>query len=154
LLAILPIASSGQAPGNQAADPVTTVKGFYAFHFKHKFDYSAPGLRLRRRWLDDSLYRLLLAELKKPVKNDEPPDLEGDPFTNSQEYPTSFRVGSSKADGNKTTVEVFFVWKEKGKLVDERRIEVELLKSPGGWKIANIVSGDGDDLLKFLKRTS
>ena len=156
LLALMPISSFGQKPQTKSSDAQATVKAFYAFHIKNKCDYSVGGLKLRHRWLDENLYRLLLAELKKPVKPDEVPDLDGDPFTNSQDTPKSFHVGETKQGDKNASVEVLFYWKEKDKVVDQRKIEVKLTKSANAWKIANIISGstDDDDLVRFLNRSN
>src|SRR4051812_16103393 len=115
LVLSLPIFCSGQGL-NKDADAVAAVKAFYAFHFSHKFDYTERGLRQRRRWLDESLYKLLIAEVKgqhDSARQDEVADLDGDPFTNSQDYPDSFRVGKAQQDARKATVEVTFLWIEK-----------------------------------------
>src|SRR5215216_6070498 len=129
----------------------STVKAFYAFHFKHNFDYTERGLKQRQRWLDESLYKLLIAESKRSqetTKQDEAPDLNGDPFTNSQEYPNSFRIGKVEQDGKNATVEVIFVWKEKNKGIDQKRVRVQLARSAESWKIANIIAEGDDDLVK------
>jgi hypothetical protein len=158
LLVFLPVISFSQLPDKASAAAAATVKAFYTFHFKNRFDYSRQGLRQRQRWLDATLYQLLLAELKKSdasTKKNEVPDLDGDPFTNSQEYPNSFHIGDTKQEYAKAIVEVVFVWQDKGKVIQERSIEVELSKSKNGWKISNIIDkADSDgDLLHFLKRS-
>lgn len=156
LTGFLPFAGSGTEAKVKSADAVATVKAFYTYHFAHKFDYTLRGLPQRRKWLDATLYKLLVAELKKPTKKDEAPDLNGDPFTNSQEYPTTFRIGNTKESGTTASVEIIFIWKEKGKVIDESGVEVILAKAQNLWKISNIISSkepDGD-LLKFLQRTS
>jgi hypothetical protein len=154
LLVILSATSLSQTPANKGMDAAATVKAFYAFHFAHKFDYSRRGLLQRRKWLDEPLYKALVAEINRPTKLDEVPDLDGDPFTNSQEYPNSFRIGNTKQEASKATVNVIFVWSEKGKVLEEKGLAVELVKSNNLWKIANLIShADPDgDLLRFLQR--
>jgi len=155
LIILLPIASSGKAYDKKGLNAAATVKAFYAFHFKHNFDYTERGLEHRRRWLDENLYKLLTAELKRSEQStaqNEAPEMNGDPFTNAQEYPNAFRIGKSEQDSRKATVEVIFVWKEKNRVIDERRIRVEALRYGATWKIANIIAGEDDDLVKFLKR--
>jgi hypothetical protein len=99
---------------------------------------------------------LLVAADKKAraTKKDEVPELDGDPFTNSQEYPNTFKIGDTKQEYEKATVEVVFVWKDKGQVVDERNVQVELSKVKNLWKISNIIdkSNPDGDLLQFLKR--
>jgi hypothetical protein len=155
LCLLLPVAGVSQLSNKSSADAAATVKAFYHFHFKNRFDYSAQGLKRRQRWLDARLYQLLLAEDKKSKsKKDEAPDLNGDPFTNSQEYPNTFRIGDTREEYGKALVEVVFVWQEKGKLIDERSIEVELSKAKNLWKISNIIDKSSPDgnLLHFLQR--
>src|SRR5258706_2722324 len=84
-LIMLSANSLSQTPANKSADASATVKAFYAFHFAHKFDYSRRGLLLRRKWLDETLYKALLAEINKPTTADELPHLHGHPFTNSSQ---------------------------------------------------------------------
>ena len=157
LTANLPLTSFGQKTANKEANAATTVKAFYAFHFQHKFDYSVPGLRLRHKWLDESLYELLLADRKKAAAaQDEVVGLDGDPFTNSQESPDIYRVGESKQDDKSASVTVEFFWQDKGKVVDQRKVDVKLAKVANAWKITNIISGDSedDDLVKLLKHSN
>ena len=156
VLLLLPIVGWSRPP-EKNLNAASTVKAFYTFHFKNKFDYSAQGLRLRHKWLDEALYRLLLLELKKSEassRKNEVPELNGDPFTNSQEYPTTFRIGTATETSTSAKVAVFFIWKEQDKVIDEKRIEVELAKSRLSWKISNIIAkvDPYDDLLQFLKR--
>lgn len=158
-LILLPVVSFGKEPINKRSDAAATVRAFYAFHFKHNYDYLEPALKQRRRWLDENLYKLLLAELKKSeesTKRNEVPDLNGDPFTNSQEYPNSFQIGKSKQTADRAIVEVFFIWKEKRKVIDKKRVEVELVNRNNAWKISNIISKaeEHGDLLQFLNRSN
>lgn len=155
MLMILPFCGTANKTFAKPQDATAAVKAFYGYHFAHKFDYSKRGLLQRRKWLDDTLYKLLVAEVSKPTKPDEAPDMNGDPFTNSQEYPNEFRIGNAREEASKATIQVVFIWKEKGKVIEERPVDVELLKSKTGWKIANIISGTtaDDNLLQFLKRS-
>jgi hypothetical protein len=155
LMVLPPIASLSDASNKKGLDAAATVKAFYAFHFKHNFDYTERGLEQRRRWLDENLYKLLTAELKRSKQSasqNEAPELNGDPFTNSQEYPSAFRIAKSEQGLRKATVEVVFVWKEKDRVIDEKRIRVDVLRHGASWKIANINAGEEGDLVKFLNR--
>ena len=156
LIANLPLTSFGQKNAGKAAGASATVKAFYDFHFRHNFDFSVPGLKLRHKWLDESLYTLLLEDRRKAAAaKDEVVGLDGDPFTNSQEPPNSFQVGESKQDDKSASVTVEFFWKDKGKILDQRKVDVKLAKVANVWKITNIISGDSadDDLVKLLKHS-
>ena len=107
----------------------------------------STGLKLRRKWLDESLYKLLLADRKKAAAaKDEVVGLDGDPFTNSQEPPNSFQVGESKQDDKSASVIVELFWKDKGKIVDQRKIEVKLTK------VANALEDRKHHLRRFGRR--
>ena len=78
------------------------------------------------------------------------PYMDGDPFTNSQEYPTSFRVGQSAVEGEIAKVDLAFVWKG---VSEQRDMEIRLVRVKGRWLIDNIVNKkDNDDLVKDLSR--
>ena len=147
LTAALPLTSFGQKEAGQTDDPLTTVKAFYTFHFRHNFDFSVPGLKLRHKWLDESLYKLLMATMNKP-DNGDATTLDVDPVPRSQ-------VGEAKMGGNGGSVTVRLFWKDKGKVVDQRKVEVQLTHVANAWKITNIISGDTEDdnLVKLLKHS-
>ena len=78
----------------------------------------------------------------------------GDPFTDSQEHPTSFRIGRSVVVGDKANVSVLLRWSARSSWGrDERNLEIQLVRVRGMWLINNIVNkDDGDDLVVHLKR--
>ena len=84
--------------------PREAVRAFYTFHLAHNKDLTVRNVRLRKRWLTPDLYKLLLDELReaeaRKTHPDEAPYFEGDPLTDSQEYPDSFRVGNAEVNGN------------------------------------------------------
>jgi len=107
------------------------------------------------------LYKLLLNEFvrEKEYSRTHPnesfvPYMEGDPFTQSQEYPTSFRIGKALVTGNKADVKIIFLWDEKSSRGrDERNVQIDLVKQNGKWLIDNIIDMDNhSNLLKDLKR--
>jgi hypothetical protein len=156
LIAGLPVTSFGQQHAAEASEAAATVKAFYAFHFQHDFDFSERGLKLRRKWLAESLYQLLLADRKKSAAaKGEVVGLDGDPFTNSQDPPNSFKVGESKQDDKSASVIVELFWKDKNKVIEQRKIAVKLTKVANAWKIENLISGDSedDDLVRLLKQS-
>jgi hypothetical protein len=129
-----------------------TVRSFYQFHFHHSMGFSEAGLKAREKWLDTGLYDMLLKELKKPQSPNEAPDMEGDPFTNSQEYPNSFQVTKSTETGDAATVNVVFQWPKGGNPPRPATIQLRKDAKSGAWKISNVVS-DGDDLVADLKKS-
>lgn len=150
------ISASAQTPDRSSA--AGAVRSFYSFHLAHNKDFTAANVRQRRPWLTAEFYALFLKEFARQAEYskahpDEAPDFEGDPFTDSQEYPDSFRVGTVVATGNRAKATVTLDWSAKTSLgVDSRNISVEMIKVGAGWLINDIVTSDGSSLRDELKR--
>jgi hypothetical protein len=150
--------ASAQTPDRSSA--ASGVRSFYTFHLAHKKDFTAANIRLRRPWLTSELYALFLGELERQAEYskthpDEAPDFEGDPFTDSQEYPDSFRVGTVITNGNRAKATVTFDWSATtARGVDSRSLSVEMIKIGAVWLINDIVTSDGSSLRDALKKKS
>ena len=148
--------------GARAANPqdaaVRAVRSFYTFHLARNKDFTASNVRLRRRFLTADLYKLLLDELKREAARskaqpDEAPYFEGDPLTDSQEYPDSFRIGKAEVSGDRVKVTVTMLWSDKtSRGRDQRDIVVEVAKTGASWLINDIISSQGSSLQAELKR--
>jgi hypothetical protein len=150
----LPLSSSGQrrAPASAAA----TVAAFYKLHLSNNTSFTRENIMRKRRWLAPELYKLMLNEFRREdawVKEnpDQVPYFTGDPFTNSQEHPSSYRTGQAEVTGNNAKVDVTLSWTEGGNTVDTRKITVMLRKHGSKWLISNIVSGEGTNAVTDLK---
>ena len=147
--ASLPAIAAEPKPADASA--AKTVEAFYAYHFRHDMGFSEKALKERQKWIDAGLYHLLLQEIKKPQSPDEVPDMDGDPFTCSQEYPNAVRVTKAAENGDTADVAVVFEWPKGAN--PPRPATITLKKdATGAWKIANIVLSDGYDLTKDLKQ--
>jgi hypothetical protein len=141
-----------------ASSPRQAVESFYRFHFSHGMDFTGRNLRQRRRWLTAELYGLLRDEFRKEAERakahpDEAPFIEGDPFTDTQEYPKSFRVGNPVASGASSVVNVVLV--SAGRTPserEERTASVTLRRVGARWLISNIRGEGGEDLLTLLRK--
>ena len=160
---VLILLLGAQAPAaSQRANPqdaaLRAVRSFYAFHLARNKDFTVRNVRLRKRWLTLELYNALLNELKREAQEtkahpDEAPYFEGDPLTDSQEYPDSFRVVKAEADGDQAKVTVTLLWSARtSRGRDKRDIVVEVAKKASGWLINDIVNNDGSRLSAQLKR--
>ncbi len=164
LISIAVILSLGaQAPAKaQTAtrqDPATkAVRSFYTFHLAHNKDFTVRNVQLRKRFLTAEFYGLLLKELKRQAADskahpDEAPYFEGDPLTDSQEYPDSFRAGQSEVNGDLAKVTVTLLWSARtSRGRDKRDIVVEVAKTGAAWLINDIVNNQGSRLRDELKR--
>ena len=149
VLSVFAFDAESSAAGSSAAQ---VVEAFYGFHLHHDMGFSEAGLKAREKWIDAGLYDLLSKELKKPRSPDEAPDINGDPFTCSQEYPNAVKVTKATESGDRAKVDVVFQWPKGGN--PPRPATLTLLKDAksGDWKIADIVLADGYDLAKDLKQ--
>lgn len=163
LIAIVMISSLGaQSPAftqDATATPaLNNVRSFYAFHLAHNKDFTVRNVQQRKRWLTAELYGLLVNELKRQAAYskahpDEVPDFDGDPFTDSQEYPDSFRMGKVNVNGDMGKVTVTLLWSARtSRGRDKRDIVVEVTKSGQGWLINDIVNNEGSRLRDELKK--
>ena len=164
LIGIAVILSVGaQAPAKaQTAGPqdaaLRAVRSFYAFHLAHNKGFTVRNVQLRKRFLTAEFYGLLLQELKRQAAEikahpDEVPDFDGDPFTDSQEYPDSYRAGKAETNGDLAKVTVTLLWSARtSRGRDKRDIVVEVTKSGAGWLINDIVNNEGSRLRDELKR--
>ena len=139
-LAVLALPALGAAR-QSAAPPAAVVRAFYRFHFAHDMAFTRAALRRRERWLAPDLLALCRAYFAAPSPADEVPEIDGDPFTDSQEYPSSFRVGEAAVAGDTALVPVTFLWK-----AGDRRTVTVVLVPRGGWKVADLRYERGDTL--------
>jgi hypothetical protein len=70
----------------------------------------------------------------------------GDPFTDSQEYPKNFRIGKAKVTKSTASIKVIFPSDVAAKWVI-----VELKLEGTAWKVCNIHYQDGGNLVDDLK---
>ncbi len=145
LLALWPAAVSAQRAGGSPAD---VAHAFYRYHFVHDMAFTRAAVRHRARWLSPDLLVLCRAYFARPSPVDEPPEIEGDPFTDSQEYPSAFRVGAATVAGDTALVPVTFSWP-----AGDRREVTVVLVGAGAWKIADVRYASGSSLSRELAAT-
>ena len=137
-------ALAAPSPGDLAAAKAA-VQQFYDFHLAHDMGFTTANLKARERFLDPELHALLAKKLAEPVPDDEVPDIDGDPFTDAQDTPTSFTVGDAAARGELVDVRVTFRWSE----TESRELTVALAKGSSGWGISDVLYGEGGGLRKL-----
>jgi hypothetical protein len=130
-------------------DVARVVKAFYSYHFTHDMGFTKQSIVQKRRWLDKEFYELMLAEEKKNNNPDEAPFINGDPFTDSQEYPDTFEVVKSTKSGSQATVKVLFIWKQS-----VRSAQIVLSKQKNRWLIYNIIHDSDFDFRDYLTKNN
>jgi hypothetical protein len=135
LVAVTADAASGSKPSGQQQqkEASAVVEEFFKYHFGHDMAFNCRNIEDRKQWLSQRLVKALLAECGKPVNPDEAPDIEGDPFTDSEEYPNNFKVEGAEIRGSGYEVTVKLVWPS-----EERRVRIVLIRSGKTWKIDDV----------------
>ena len=131
------------------AGPAALVRAFYTFHFAHDMAFSRAAVRARSRWLAPDLLEQIRAYFARPSDPNEVPAIDGDPFTDSQEYPRTFQVGPERTSGDTARVAVAMLWPEG----DRRAVSVVLTRVGGAWRIANVRYKAGESSLRELLAT-
>ena len=132
----------------QSGGAEATARAFYRMHF-------AGGLSLlkgKRKWLTPELYGLISAEMRHNTSPDEVGYFDGDPWTDSQDTPNSFRIGKADVSTDAATVEIVFRWFQGKKAFEERKCRLKLEKRGNRWLISDIISQEGESLLGELRK--
>jgi len=138
-----------RSPGSVA--PATTPSGvvqrFLEQHFDGPMAFDTLSLAGKRRYLSDSLAGAILRYARRPQSPNEVPDINGDPFTDSQEYPTRFSVAAARVAGARATVLVRFsdAYRSNQVTYHMRRT------GAGGWRIDDVVDARGESLQALLR---
>lgn len=91
-----------------AASPGGVVQRFLEGHFAGNMGFDSTTFLAKRQYLSAGLISAARKYFAKPVPKGDAPDIDGDPFTDSQEYPTRFSVGAAAVTGNTAKIPVKF----------------------------------------------
>ncbi|MEP6835091.1 MAG: hypothetical protein ABJB74_17015 [Gemmatimonas sp.] len=116
-----------------AASPAGFVQRFLEAHFSGDMGFDAAHMTAKAKFMTPSLMALSKTYFAKPVPKGDAPDIEGDPFTNSQDNPTRFSVGAASTVGPTATVGVKFYDAYTAKVVNYK-----LLQESGAWHIDDV----------------
>ncbi|MEW6677946.1 MAG: DUF3828 domain-containing protein [Pseudomonadota bacterium] len=138
-----------RAPGALApADsPAGRVQALLEQHFSGPMGFDAATAQAKAPFLSKALNHLMAAYLARPRAQDEVPPINGDPYTDSQEYPTRFAVGTAQhhAGGARVTVMLADGWRRHG-------ITYELVRENGSWQLDDLDYGQGGRLRHGLQQ--
>lgn len=142
---LLPARAVPEQAGTSAR---AVVRAFYAYHMAHNAGFTPAALKRRARWLSPGLLARCRTYFATPQPPDEVPPIDGDPFTDSQDYPTAFRIGGVTEAGDTARVRVTLTWPGPGG--DRRTVTAVLLRAVGAWRIDDVRPGDGPSLRELL----
>jgi len=115
-------------------------------HMTRNMAFTKGSAARKASMLTESLARAIAAYFARPVSADEAPVINGDPFTNSQEYPSGFTVGAVLRAGSRATVAVRFDEGGRYKIVEYR-----LQLSGTTWRVDDLHYPDGATFRGLLK---
>lgn len=146
LLFLFAASAIAHADGTGAQTPSEAVSKLYAAHFAGDMAFTHDSVARKQPWLAPDLQALLVAELDRPQPEDEPPYINGDPFTDTQEYPLACRVSGAEIVGDTASVHVDCTLEGGG----TRRIVALLQKLGSAWMLSDLQYEDGRTLRHLL----
>lgn len=137
-----------RAPGALAAanTPEGRVQRLLETHFSGDMRFDPAGVVPKLRWLSARLKQHIAAYFYRPQRTDEAPAINGDVFTDSQEYPTRFAVGKAIITNNKAQVPVRFADGFR-----ESTITYVLLREQSQWQVDDVLYAHGETLQSLLR---
>jgi hypothetical protein len=143
LLLLLP---AGAARAQAQDNPQSVVRQLFADHFMHDMGFTRESVARKRAWLTPDLSQQIDAYFRRPSVPDQVPVIDGDPFTNTQEYPSAFAAGAAVQSAGKTSVPVVMT------IGTERRtVQVQVVRQTPGWRVDDLVYADGSTFRVLLK---
>lgn len=116
-------------------------------HFSGDMGFTPATVARKVGCLSPGLQQDVAAYFARPAPPDEVPAINGDPFTNSQEYPSRFSVGLARVKGERAEVLVRFSGHGR-----QERLHLLLQREPnGGWRIDDVRYADGSALRALLR---
>jgi hypothetical protein len=139
--------SLSQAPGAlaPAGTPEAAVQALLETHYAGDLGFTIQSVAGKGEQLSIALRQALADYFAQPWREDEVPPINGDPFTDSQEYPTRFAVGAAKVDGDAAEAEVRFA---DGWVAFDLRYR--LRREDGAWRVDDVMGRDGSSLRELL----
>lgn len=130
-----------------AASAAGRVEVLLERHFGDDMSFNAVTAQAKVPLQSRVLNRLMAAYLAKSRPRDEVPPIDGDPYTDSQEYPTRFAVGTAQMHRGRALVPVRLAdaWRQ-------RVITFELVREDGHWRLDDLDYGPGGRLSALLRQ--
>ena len=148
-IALLVLLGSHFAQAQKAAlvnSPDSVVRELYRVHNDGRGRvFDAKGKNYIYRFFDQKLADLIWKNISETPEG-EVGNLDFDPLYNAQDTKiTNFQVSIMVLDGDESTVIVSF-----RNFGQRTRIRFKLHHGKEGWRISNLIYGDGSDLFKIL----
>ena len=139
-----------RSPGALAAagTPEHVVHALLQDHYAHELEFSPERAIAQRAWLGDALQAKIAKYFAQDFPEGDAPPINGDPFTDSQDYPPVFSVREAAVTGDTAVVPVRF---DSGH--ESREARYRLRKSGAGWRLEDIEYSHDTPFTKLLELT-
>ncbi|HEX7335196.1 MAG TPA: hypothetical protein VF290_27090 [Pyrinomonadaceae bacterium] len=129
-----------------ADSPDGVVRELYRVHNDGRGGvFEARGKVYIYKYFDQKLADLIWKNITETPEG-EVGNLDFDPLYNAQDTKiTNFQVSTTVVEGNQSTVTVNF-----RNFGQRTRVKFKLHRDKEGWRISNVIYGDGSDLFKLL----
>jgi hypothetical protein len=128
-----------------AAAPQAVVQALLQRHFKEDMGFTPASVARKAEWLTAGLQQRIAAGFAKPTPPGDAPDIDGDPFTNSQDPPSRFKVEAARVQADRAEVPVRFSGNG-----DSQRVRFILRLEQGAWRVDDVAYADGSSLRRLL----
>lgn len=132
-------------PARPASTPEEVVQELLITHFTHDMGFTRESVARKQRFLSTALRAGITRYFAAPRSPDEAPVINGDPFTDSQEYPDRFTLGATRPNTGRTTITVHFADSDS-----KRRVDYLLIRDGGRWVVDDLVDERGESLRGLL----
>lgn len=130
----------------QAEAPATVVQALLTRHLAGDMALTRASLAPKSAWLTPALLARLERWLARPQRADEVPDIAGDPFSNTQEYPSAFTLAPARVQGDRAEVAATFT----GAGIRPSRVSFQLRRLGREWRVDDLRYPDGSRLSQLL----
>ena len=136
-----------RAYGARAASsaPEGVVEALLERHFNGDMGFEEAAAANKKPYLTRSLSGAINAYFKRDFPADEVPPIDGDPYTDSQDYPARFAVGKGAITGGRADVPV-----DVSDAYSKRRLVFRMARESGRWRLDDIGYDDGRSFKDML----
>ena len=127
------------------SSPEGVVQRFLEAHFADHMGFTKETVSAKRATMTKALNEKIRAYFAAPGDPDDAPAINGDPFTDTQEYPTRFAVRSNNLSAEGIVIPVEFA-----DAFAKRTVLFELKRQNGRWLINDLIYDDGSRLTALL----
>jgi hypothetical protein len=117
-----------------ASSPEATVQLLLVHHFATNLEFSKSSIAAQSSRLSPALLDAFNRWFARTASSDEVPELDGDPFTDSQEPPRQFELAPAKVRGSRAELTVTY----RGEGIAPYSVHVDLVRVQNVWLVDDL----------------